>query len=52
VLQNDDAKITNSKDHPFRVVPQFKNDVVVEEGYLKALLPKLSWNVIRLSIKK
>ena len=52
VLQNDDVKITNSKDHPFRVVPQFKNDVVVEKGYLKALLPKLSWNVIRLSIKK
>jgi len=52
IFQNDDVKIINSKDHPFRVVPQFKNDVVVEEGYLKALLPKLSWNVIRLSTKQ
>jgi len=52
VLQNDDVKITNSKDHPFRAIPQFKNDTVVEEGYLKTLLPKLSWNVIRLSMKK
>ena len=52
VLQNDDVKITNSKDHPLRVVPQFKNDAVVEEGYLNALLPKLSWNVIRLSTKQ
>ena len=49
---NDDVKILNSKDHPFRVVPQSKNDVVVGEGYLNALLPKLSWNVIRLSTKK
>jgi len=52
VLQNNDVKITNSKDHPLRVIPQFKNDAVVEEGYLKALLPKLSWNVIRLSTKQ
>jgi alpha-N-arabinofuranosidase len=52
IFQNDDVKITNSKDHPFRIVPQFKNDAVVKERYLNALLPKLSWNVIRLSIKK
>lgn len=51
VLQNDNVKITNSKDQPFRVVPQFKNDAVVEERHLNALLPKLSWNVIRLSTK-
>lgn len=52
VLQNDDVKIINSKDHPFRVVPQFKNDTVVEKDCLNVLLPKLSWNVIRLSIKQ
>ena len=51
VLQKDDIKIINSKDHPFRVAPQFKNDAVVEENCLSALLPKLSWNVIRLSTK-
>jgi len=52
VLQNDDVKMINSKDHPFKVVPQFKKDVVVEKGCVNVLLPKLSWNVIRLSIKK
>ena len=52
VPENDDVKTINSKDHPFRVVPQFKNDAVVEEGYLNALLPKLSWNVIRISTKQ
>lgn len=50
VYQNDDVKKVNSKDYPFRVIPEIKNDSVIEEGILKALLPRLSWNVIRISI--
>jgi alpha-N-arabinofuranosidase len=50
VYQNDDIKEVNSKDYPFRVIPEIKNDSVIEEGILKALLPRLSWNVIRISI--
>jgi len=52
ILQSYNVKITNSKDNPFRIAPQVKNDAVIEERTLNTLLPKLSWNVIRLSEKK
>jgi len=52
VYQNDNVKISNTKKYPFRVVPELKNDSVVEDGVLKALLPRLSWNIIRISIGK
>ncbi|KQC11281.1 MAG: alpha-N-arabinofuranosidase [Candidatus Cloacimonas sp. SDB] len=52
VYQNDDVKTSNTKDYPFRVIPEIKKDSVIEDGILKALLPKLSWNVIRIAIEK
>ncbi len=52
VLQDDNVKKTNSKDVPLSVVPYHKHDVFIEGSCVKALLPNLSWNVIRLSLKK
>jgi len=51
VYHHDDVKIANSKDYPFRIIPETKHDSIIEEGILKAFLPKLSWNVIRISIE-
>ena len=34
---------------PEKVVPHNRGDARVEEGFLRALLPRLSWNVIRMT---
>ncbi|WP_274894018.1 alpha-L-arabinofuranosidase C-terminal domain-containing protein [Thermoanaerobacterium sp. R66] len=53
VLENNDIKATNTKENPDNVVPHSKNDVVIEDGLVKVILPRLSWNVIRLGkVKK
>jgi len=48
VLEHEDLKARNTKEEPDNVVPHNKGEARMEEGFLRALLPKLSWNVIRL----
>ncbi len=51
VLENEDLKQTNSaKGTP--VAPHSNGNAVIETGMIKAVLPRLSWNVIRLAIRK
>jgi alpha-N-arabinofuranosidase len=51
VLENDDLKQTNSaKGTP--VAPHSNGNAVIENGLVSAVLPKLSWNVIRLAKRK
>jgi len=53
ILNHEDVKATNSKDNPYQIILQVNNNhTVVEKGSLNSLLPKHSWNVIRLSFKK
>ena len=49
VLEHEDPKATNTAGHPNRVMPHKGGDAAVLDGELTALLPRLSWNVIRLS---
>jgi alpha-N-arabinofuranosidase len=49
VLEHDDLKATNTADHPDTVIPHANGDATVTDTQVKASLPKLSWNVIRLS---
>jgi alpha-L-arabinofuranosidase len=49
VLEHEDPKATNTAKHPNSVMPHKGGDAAVLEGKLTALLPPLSWNVIRLS---
>jgi alpha-N-arabinofuranosidase len=49
VLEHEDPKATNTAKHPSSVTPHKRGDAAVLDGRLTALLPRLSWNVIRLS---
>lgn len=49
VLENEDIKAVNTKNNPDIVVPHSNGNAALEGGLLNAQLPKLSWNVIRLS---
>jgi alpha-L-arabinofuranosidase len=49
VLEHEDLKARNTVEHPDNVVPHKGRDAAVRDGTLTALLPRLSWNVIRLS---
>ncbi len=49
VLEHENPKATNTAEHPNSVAPHRGGDAAVLSGELTALLPKLSWNVIRLS---
>ncbi|WP_026486270.1 arabinosylfuranosidase ArfA [Caldanaerobius polysaccharolyticus] len=51
VLENEDLKATNTKENPFNVVPHSNGKAAIEDGVVKASLPRLSWNVIRLAKK-
>ena len=49
VLTHDDPKATNTMENPKNVVPQEAGGARIDAGgRLEAVLPKLSWNVIRL----
>jgi alpha-N-arabinofuranosidase len=48
VLTDADPKATNTEEDPEHVVPKANGNAAVEDGKVKATLPKLSWNVIRL----
>jgi alpha-N-arabinofuranosidase len=49
VLENDDIKARNTIQNPSNVVPHNGGDAKAADGYLQAVLPKFSWNVIRLA---
>ena len=48
-LADDDRKARNTADCANRVVPRALSGAAIESGKLTAALPKLSWNVLRLS---
>jgi alpha-N-arabinofuranosidase len=49
VLAEDDADAANTAEAPNRVVPRRTTGAEVTDGVLRAQLPALSWNVIRLA---
>lgn len=50
ILENDNVKATNTKDSE-SVRPHNRGNVSIDDTVLKAVLPRLSWNVIRLKAK-
>jgi len=48
VLESDDLKAANTKDNPDRVKPHNRGNAKADGGKVEAVLPKASWNVIRL----
>jgi alpha-N-arabinofuranosidase len=51
VLADKDPKAANTKDNPSRVVPRRIDTSRAEKGSLRAVLPPLSWNVVRLGAR-
>jgi len=51
VLVHEDPKAANTKENPSRVTPRRIEATRVEKGSFQAVLPRLSWNVIRLKQK-
>ena len=49
VLEHDDLKASNTADNPNKVVPHRNGTAKLDSGMLEAVLPKASWNVIRLA---
>jgi alpha-N-arabinofuranosidase len=47
-LSDDDPEATNTADQPDRVTPTRLPDVKAADGSITAVLPALSWNMIRL----
>jgi alpha-N-arabinofuranosidase len=47
-MTNSDLKAYNTASQPNAVAPHPTNSAVLEDGFLKAILPPASWNVIRL----
>ena len=52
VLDHPDPMAANTVDHPDNVVPRSADGGTVEQGRLRAVLPPLSWNVLRLSARQ
>jgi alpha-N-arabinofuranosidase len=48
-LTQRDLKAGNTPDHPDRIVPRNNGDARLEKGILRATLPGVSWNMIRLA---
>lgn len=48
-LEHADPRARNTADDPDNVVPHTGGDARLRDGVLTAILPKLSWNVIRLA---
>jgi alpha-L-arabinofuranosidase len=51
VFEHEDIKATNTEENPDNVKPHKNGNGVINGGLIKATLPKLSWNVIRLKEK-
>ncbi len=49
ILESEDPRAVNGPENPNAVAPHPKGDAGMQDGRLKATLPRLSWNVIRLS---
>jgi len=49
VLEHEDLKAVNTAANPDNVTPHNKGNAAVEDGKVKAVLGKASWNVIRLA---
>ncbi len=49
-MTHDDLLATNTAEHPDRVTPRPGSTATVEEGTLRASLPPLSWQMIRLAL--
>lgn len=49
VLEHEDLKATNTAEHPDNVTPHPNGNAKITGNQVQASLPKLSWNVIRLS---
>lgn len=52
VMEHDDLKAFNSKENPNVVVPHNRGNAKVEDGYVRSVLGKASWNMIRLRIEQ
>ncbi|WP_207890288.1 alpha-N-arabinofuranosidase [Rubrobacter taiwanensis] len=52
VLESDDVKARNTAKHPDAVTPHSRGDAAVRDGRLRAALPRLSWNTIRLGKRR
>ncbi len=48
VLSDGDTKARNTSAEPQRVAPRRTDDTTLDDGGFRAILPSLSWNVIRL----
>jgi len=51
VYESSNKKDRNTKSEPFKIVPHSSGNAQTREGIVSAVLPKLSWNVIRLTKK-
>lgn len=49
-LAHSDPKATNTRDDPSRVVPQRIENTRIADDILQSVLPRLSWNVIRIDL--
>jgi alpha-L-arabinofuranosidase len=49
MLADDDWRAANTQEQPDRVRPRQHPDASVEDGALRAVLPAISWNVLRLA---
>jgi len=49
ILEHSDPDASNTAEQPNNVVPHSKGDAKLADGCLQVLLPRLSWNVIRLA---
>lgn len=50
VYEHPDRTATNTAAQPDKIVPHDQGDAKLDRGRLTATLPKMSWNVIRLSV--
>jgi alpha-N-arabinofuranosidase len=49
IMENPDIKAVNTENNPYNVVPRSEGGAALADGKLTAMLPKLSWNVLRLA---
>lgn len=50
VLEHEDIKAVNTKEHPDRVLPHNRGTAQAADGVVQARLSKASWNVIRMEV--
>ena len=48
LFEHQDPKAINSVENPLNVVPHRGADIIIDNGRLEMVIPRLSWNVIRL----